>query len=187
MTTTKSILKTVSTKVLISAMTGALLFVPISPIVQASENQLEVDASDFERVAEELDMASIKSNADKLGVIDTEEEYVISDSQAVQLLKSQNIDVPADLQKSAMMRKDGVTKIVKKNGYTTVYLSASMTKAVGWGGIGAAGILTVFSGGIAMPLALAIVSAVWGVGSSFMNNGMWMKFKGTKLISKGKQ
>ncbi len=160
-------------------MIATLVLTPLTPSLTAYANKQNTTVS-----KSQLSFISIQQEAEQGRTTKT---YSVSDSQAVQRLRNNGQNVPPDLLRASMLRKNGVSKIVKKKGYTYVYLSASLAKAIGNGGLGAAAILTIFSGGIAMPLALSVVSAIWSISSGYMNNGIWLKFKGFRLVGKGKQ
>ncbi|MBC1896411.1 hypothetical protein HCA68_01890 [Listeria booriae] len=149
-----------------------------------------VDEESIEEVVSSINSEALETKIDSMGLISIEgdEEVVtVTDGQLVTLLESQNLEVPEELKASAMQRKSGVTKIVKKNGYTTYYLSAKTAHAISIGSIGVAAVLGFFTVGIGWGIAITIVGVVSEIGWAYMDNGIWLKFKGKKLISKGKQ
>ncbi|EUJ42852.1 hypothetical protein [Listeria riparia] len=151
----------------------------------------EIEQQIMEETLANIDVEEVQHLAEDMGVLVNEEELAITDSQMVKLLESQNIEVPIELKQSSMQRKTGVTKIVKKNGYVTVYLSSTMLKVIGGTSATIAGVLIavsgVLTGGLTWIIAGGIVSTIWVAGSEFIKHGIWIKFKKNKRVSYGKQ
>ncbi|MBC2116350.1 hypothetical protein [Listeria booriae] len=163
---------------------------PTAPMI-SNEYVEETEQQIMEETLANIDVEEVQQLAEDMGVLVNEDELVITDSQVVELLESQNIEVPSELKQSSMLRKNGVTKIVKKNGYVTVYLSATMLKAIGGTSLSIAGLLVavsgVLTGGLTWIIAGGIVTTIWAAGYEFIQHGIWVKFKGNKKVSYGKQ
>ncbi|WP_163653479.1 hypothetical protein [Listeria sp. PSOL-1] len=179
-------------KIAAPIMVASLVFAPIaSPIsAYASENESIVSPkleSEATEILNSINIEQLQNQAKQMGTYDSEGNVTITDSKLVRLMQSQNIQIPVELKKAVIQRKADVTKVVRKNGYTTFYLSATTASAICGGSIAAAMFLTAITGGLGFQLAIIVVSTVSSMSWSYMKGGIWLKFKGLKLVSKGKQ
>ncbi|WP_163652173.1 hypothetical protein [Listeria sp. PSOL-1] len=179
-------------KVVAPMMIASLVFAPIAPAISASASESENIVSpkrenEAAEMLNSIDVEQVQNQAKQMNIYDSEGNITITDSQLARLMQSQDITVPDELKKAAMQRKSSVTKIVKKSGYTYIYLSAALGKTICVGSLGVAGVLIALTGGVGITVAYTIVSTVVSMGWNYVSNGIWLKFKGAKLVAKGKQ
>ncbi|MBC2326690.1 hypothetical protein [Listeria booriae] len=164
-----------------------------APTAQMTSNKdvEEIEQQIKEETLATMDVEEVLQLAEDMGIKAIDDEVSITDSQMVKLLESQNIEVPSELKQSAMQRKGGVTKVVKKNGYVTIYISSAMLQSIGGASAAIGGVLALISGfltgGIGWGIAAGIVGILWAGAAPFLKHGLWVKFKGTKKISYGRQ
>lgn len=178
----------------VSALVLSFALPSISVYAEDANNQSLVSnttITELDNVMASIDNLKLQKDAEDMGIIDENGDIAITDSQMAQLLESQNLPVPTELKsessKNLLKSSKGVTKVVKKNGYTYIYLSTTTAHVVSIGSVAAAGILATLTGGLAAGIAIIIVGAVSEMSWAYMSGGIWLKFKGAKLVGKGKQ